>query len=196
MNETKNKQNLDVGRSIHATHWGGGVKRFHTQRNIVCYRFISHSSQVSPYHIKVIWFSLQWRHNVHDGVSNHQPHHCLLNRFSSADQRKHQSSASLAFVWGLHRWPVNSPCEWPVTRKNISIWWRHHVIYMCVRVIGYHWDGRYGLWCLRKVVKLTLALSDANLCPECYDRQKIVSFMEKVDFLWYWYGYGATKRVT
>ena len=32
-------------------------------------------------------------------------------------QRKHQSSASLAFVWGIHRWPVNSPHKWPVTRK-------------------------------------------------------------------------------
>ena len=34
-----------------------------------------------------------------------------------ADQRKHQSSASLAFVWGIHRVPVNSPHKWPVTRK-------------------------------------------------------------------------------
>ena len=36
---------------------------------------------------------------------------------SSADQRKHQSSASLAFVRGIHRGPVNSPHKWPVTRK-------------------------------------------------------------------------------
>ena len=34
-----------------------------------------------------------------------------------ADQRKHQSSASLAFVRGIHRWPVSSPQQWPVTRK-------------------------------------------------------------------------------
>ena len=34
-----------------------------------------------------------------------------------ADQRKHQSSASLAFVPGIHRWPVNSPHKEPVTRK-------------------------------------------------------------------------------
>ena len=37
--------------------------------------------------------------------------------YSDADQRKHQSSASLAFVWGIHRRPVNSPHKWPVTRK-------------------------------------------------------------------------------
>ena len=37
--------------------------------------------------------------------------------YSSVDQRKHQSSASLAFVRGIHRWPVNSPHKGPVTRK-------------------------------------------------------------------------------
>ena len=37
--------------------------------------------------------------------------------YSGADQRKHQSSASLAFVQGIHRWPVNPPYKWPVTRK-------------------------------------------------------------------------------
>ena len=37
--------------------------------------------------------------------------------YSDTDQRKHQSSASLAFVWGIHRDPVNSPHKRPVTRK-------------------------------------------------------------------------------
>ena len=37
--------------------------------------------------------------------------------YSDADQRKHQSSASLAFVWGIHREPVNYLHKWPVTRK-------------------------------------------------------------------------------
>ena len=37
--------------------------------------------------------------------------------YSGADHRKHQSSASLAFVMGIHRRPVNSPHKWPVTRK-------------------------------------------------------------------------------
>ena len=39
--------------------------------------------------------------------------------YSDADQRKHQSSASLAFVRGIHRGPVNSPHKWPVTRKMV-----------------------------------------------------------------------------
>ena len=37
--------------------------------------------------------------------------------YSDADQRKHQSSTSLAFVRGIHRGPENSPHKWPVTRK-------------------------------------------------------------------------------
>ena len=34
-------------------------------------------------------------------------------------KKKHQSSVSLAFVWGIHRGPVNSPHKWPVTRKML-----------------------------------------------------------------------------
>ena len=37
--------------------------------------------------------------------------------YPGADQRKHQSSASLAFVRGIHRSPVNSPHKGPVTRN-------------------------------------------------------------------------------
>ena len=63
--------------------------------------------QLSP---DYLYIPLRWRHNERDGVSNHQPH-------SGEDQRKHQSSASLAFVREIHRWPVNSPNKRPVTRK-------------------------------------------------------------------------------
>ena len=45
--------------------------------------------------------------------------------YSDADQRKHQSSASLAFVRGIHQWAVNSPHKGPVTRKCFHCW-RHH----------------------------------------------------------------------
>ena len=45
----------------------------------------------------------------------------LMNLYSTVhsgeDQRKHQISASLAFVRGIHRWTVNSPHKWPVTRE-------------------------------------------------------------------------------
>ena len=40
-----------------------------------------------------------------------------LTVYSGADQRKHQGSASLAFVRGIHRWSVNSPHKGPAMRK-------------------------------------------------------------------------------
>ena len=56
-----------------------------------------------------------------------------LTVYSGAYQSKHQSSASLAFVWGIHRGPVNSPHKWPVTRKmfpfdDVIMLWYHDVL--------------------------------------------------------------------
>ena len=64
-----------------------------------------------------------------------------LTVYSGADQRKHQCSASLAFVRGIHRWPVNSLHKWPVTQKMFPLddvimfkmKWPHQQVYMC------HW---------------------------------------------------------
>ena len=41
--------------------------------------------------------------------------------YLGADQRKHQSSASLAFSRGIHRWPANSPHKGRVTRKMFPL---------------------------------------------------------------------------
>ena len=57
--------------------------------------------------------TLQWRHNEHGGVSNHQLHESLLNRLFGNIKAPRQ----LPFVWEIHRWPVNSPHKGPVTRK-------------------------------------------------------------------------------
>ena len=51
-------------------------------------------------------FSLQRRHNDCDGLSNHMHLDGCLILCWGANQRTHQSSASLAFLRGIHRWPV------------------------------------------------------------------------------------------
>ena len=61
--------------------------------------------------------SLLWRHNGHDGVSNHQPHNCLLNRLFRRISKKTSKLRVTGFVWGIHRGLVNSRYKWPVTRK-------------------------------------------------------------------------------
>ena len=60
---------------------------------------------------------LQWRHNDYGSVPITSLTVVYSTVYSDADQRIHQSSASLAFVRGIHRKPVNSPHKWPVTRK-------------------------------------------------------------------------------
>ena len=57
--------------------------------------------------------------------------------YSGTDQRKHQSSATLAFVRGIYRWPVNSPHKEPVTRKmfpfdDVTMPWNFGVIFQCI----------------------------------------------------------------
>ena len=75
--------------------------------------------------------TLQWRHNERDGVSKHRRLDCLPNLLfghGSKKTSKHQSSASLAFVRGIHRWPVNSPgpvitvARYRYTTHFYSVW--------------------------------------------------------------------------
>ena len=73
-------------------------------------------------------YSLKWRHNEHDGVSNHQPHDCLLNRLFRCRSKK----ASKLHITGLCE--GNSPVtgEFPTQMaskvENVSICWDQHVI--------------------------------------------------------------------
>ena len=64
--------------------------------------------------------------------------------YSGADKRKYIISASLAFLWGIYRWPVNSPHKRPVTRKifpfdDVII---HHISSKAVLV---HWRQSFYL---------------------------------------------------
>ena len=72
--------------------------------------------------------SLQRRHNGRDGVTNHQPHHCLLNRLFRWRSKK----ISKLRVTGLcgWNWPVTGefPAQMASNAENVSIWWRHHVL--------------------------------------------------------------------
>ena len=71
-------------------------------------------------------YTLLWRHNGRDGVSNRQPHNCLFNRLF----RRRSKKTSKLRVTGLC--VGNSPVtrEFPAQKasnaENASIWWRHH----------------------------------------------------------------------
>ena len=71
--------------------------------------------------------------------------------YSGADQRKHQSSVSLAFVRGIHRSPVNSPLIGPVTRKMFSfddVIMRRHLYHSRMCLKSMHELRTYLSFCL------------------------------------------------
>ena len=63
------------------------------------------------------FYSLHWRHNDHDGVWNHQPHGCLLNRLFRRRLKKASKLRVTGLCVGNSPEPVNSPHKGPVTRK-------------------------------------------------------------------------------
>ena len=72
---------------------------------------------------------LQWHHNGHDGISNHQPHECLLKCLVKAHI---QENIKAPHHWPLCReltgdwWIPRTPAQRASNKENVSIWWRHH----------------------------------------------------------------------
>ena len=90
------------------------------------------TSRISPYPSELLYWdqgnckiALKWRHNERHGVSNHQPHDCLLNRLFRRRSKK-KSKLRTGLCAG------NSPVtgEFHAQRasnaENDSTWWRHH----------------------------------------------------------------------
>ena len=82
----------------HSMLWTGGMVAQHELTaaiNSMVAGYVGSGTQTNNIDL---CYSLQWRHNERDVVPNHRCLDCLLNPFSGVHQRKHQSSASLAFV--------------------------------------------------------------------------------------------------
>ena len=74
--------------------------------------------------------------------------------YSDADQIKHQSSASLAFVWGIHRdrW---IPAQRASYAENVSIWWRHHAMSRKNLVCVMHYDANFSAHLLQRTLDIS-----------------------------------------
>ena len=75
--------------------------------------------------LKLLW-ALQWRHNGHTGVSNHQPHHCLLNRLFRRRSKKTSKIQVAGLCVGNSPVTGQFPAQVASYAENVSIWWRHH----------------------------------------------------------------------
>ena len=92
------------------------------------------------------YFSLQWRHNGRDGVSNHQPHHCLLNRLFRPRSKKTSKLRVTGLCAGNSPVAGEFPAQMASNTENVSTWWRDHVrtyaqsgVLLCVDVV-WHWS--------------------------------------------------------
>ena len=91
----------------------------HSSHHAICHSELDlnwkHSSKREP----------EWRHNESNGVSNHQPRNCLLNRLF----RRRLKKTSKLRVTGLcvGNSPVTGefPKQMASNAENVSIWWRH-----------------------------------------------------------------------
>ena len=83
---------------------------------------------------QLLWvvIPLRWRHNGRDGVSNHQPHACLLNRLFRRRLKKTSKFRVTGICVGNSPGTGDFPAQRASDAENVSVWWRHHAT---------HWPG-------------------------------------------------------
>ena len=79
-------------------------------------------------------YSLRWRHNGRDGVSNHQPPDCLLNRLFRRRSKKTSKPRLTGLCVGNSPGTSEFPAQMASNAENVSIWWRRHVSLDCYLV--------------------------------------------------------------
>ena len=95
--------------------------------------------EVGGMHAKDQTSTLQWRHNELDGVSDHQPHGCLLNLLF---RRRSKSKLCVTGLCAGYS-PVTGefPAQKASNAENESIWWRHHEC-VCLDMCFFHTSPR------------------------------------------------------
>ena len=113
----------------------GGEVHGWTLQAIVCAMLNMSTQQIKNWYCVLLLHlcfrsSLRWRHNGQDDVSNHQPHHCLLNHLF----RRRSKKTSKLRITGLCARNSAVTGEFPAqmasNTENITIWWRHHVYWI------------------------------------------------------------------
>ena len=76
--------------------------------------------------------SLQWRHNEHDGISNHRGLDCLLNHLFRCRSKKTSKLCITGLCEGNSPVTGQFPAQRASNMENVSIWWYHHVRLMSI----------------------------------------------------------------
>ena len=101
----------------------------------------------SIYRCQVLPLSLHWRHNGHNSVSNHQPHDCLFLRLFRRRSKETSKLRVTGLCVGNSPGTGEFPAQMASNAENVSIWWRHHVLFHAMPLYGdmklIHWYHRY-----------------------------------------------------
>ena len=114
-----------------------------TQKSFISFLFwIFHILTMNTfvYHNKVN-FPLQWLHNGNDGVSNHQPHHCLLNRLFRHRSKKTSKLCITGLCEGNSLVTSEFPEQRPVTQKMFPLpsCYMHFQVKTVVSLLSHVW---------------------------------------------------------
>ena len=143
------------------------LHQYKRQKTILTHRYVTidcrlrHNASTHPYHcdastwnaisnlLDIYSIPLRWRHNDHTGVSNHQPHGCLLNRLFRLRSKKTSKLRVTGLCAGNSPGPVNSPHKGPVTRKIFpfdDVIMHGHIHGRSWKYLG-HWYYSPPNWC-------------------------------------------------
>ena len=90
--------------------------------------------------------ALWWHHNEGDGISNHQPHNCLLNRFFRHRSKKTSKLHITGLCVGNSVVTSEFPTQMASNAENASIWWRHHEDTISPMLAPYQTDRHSPTW--------------------------------------------------
>ena len=115
--------------------------------------------------------ALQWHHNGHDSVSNHQPYDSLLNHLFRCRSKKTSKLRITGLCAGNSRGTSEFPAQMASKAENVSIWWCHHGAvrlheslevgnpFVCLLLADSSSDSKEDQWRY-----LSLALEKCNIC--------------------------------
>ena len=148
------------------------VRRIINARTYCGYNHITHPHEDR---IKPRW-TLQWRHNGRDNVSNHQPHDCLRKCLFRRRSKKTSKLRVTGLCAGNSPGTGEFPAQMASNAENVSIWWRHHEhqhdVFIWAQRRCYNSDSHStgyliilkisGLWCISFTNGVSVSLVSNN----------------------------------
>ena len=133
-------------------------------------------------------FTLHWRHNDYDDVSNHQPHGCLLNRLFRRRSNKTSKLRVTGLCVGNSPGPVTSPHKGPVTRKMfpfddvIMNSYRNNIVTLIITIVTLWYISGYDTQLKMKSLYMH-GKNDIDICIRIWTSISVVYIVTLGEFL-------------